>query len=154
MLSSITWGQYFSAVALLLLAYYGFVAFRFYKWEILGVIGIKRIDGEAIATPTMEEFKTTLEGTDHGSYLPKDLNTIEISPPVQPFRDEIKAYLQEAVPWIEKPDLLNDLKLITSKYQALKTADYLSEVSTITLFEVNSTYPDIIQPNDVEKLWQ
>jgi hypothetical protein len=62
MLSSITWGQYLSSIALLLLFYYGYVALRYYKWEILGVIGIKKIDGSSVAIPSMAEFKSSMEG--------------------------------------------------------------------------------------------
>ncbi|MDN3657808.1 hypothetical protein QWZ08_19305 [Ferruginibacter paludis] len=154
MFSSITWGQYLIGIALLLLFYYVFVAFKYYKWEILGVIGIKKIDGSSVAIPSMAEFKSSMEGEKHEKYLPKNEQAVDISPLIQSFRDEIKGYLQDAVPWIEKQDLLDALKSITSKYPALKTADCLTEISTIILFEVNNTYPDIIEPNDIENLWQ
>jgi hypothetical protein len=98
MLSSITWGHYLSGIALLLLFYYSYVAFRYYKWEILGIIGIKKIDGSSIAIPSMAEFKSSMEGEKHENYLPKDEQAFDISPLIQSFRDEIKAYLQEAVP--------------------------------------------------------
>jgi len=154
MLSSITWGHYLSSIALLLLFYYSFVAVKYYKWEILGIMGIKKIDGSSVAVPSMAEFKSSMEGEKHKNYLPKEAQEIDISPLIQSFRDEIIAYLQEAVPWIEKQDLLGALQSITLKYPALKTAECLTEISTIILFEVNNTYPGIIQPKDVENLWQ
>jgi hypothetical protein len=154
MLSSITWGQYLSSIALLLLFYYGYVAFRYYKWEILGVIGIKKIDGNSVAIPSMAEFKSSMESESHDNYLPKPATDIDISPLVQSFTDEVQAYIQEAESGIDKDELLYSLKLIATKYPVLKNADCSDEMSQFIYREANNRYPNIIQPNDALHLWQ
>lgn len=154
MLSSITWGQYLSSIALLLLFYYCYVAFRYYKWEILGVIGIKKIDGSSVAIPSMAEFKSSMEGENHENYLPKPAADIDISPLVQSFTDEVQAYLQETESGIDKNELLYSIKLIAMKYPALKNSDCRNEMSQFIYREANDKYPNIIQPNDALHLWQ
>ena len=154
MLSSITWGQYLSGIALLLLFYYGFVAFRYFKWEILGVIGIKKIDGSSVAIPTMAEFKSSMEGESHESYLPKPATDIDISPLVQSFTDEVQAYLKEAESGIDKNELLYSIKQIAMKYPALKDSDCNDEMRQFIYREANDKYPNIIQPHDALHLWQ
>lgn len=154
MLSSITWGQYLSSIALLLLFYYGYVAFRYYKWEILGVIGIKKIDGNSVAIPSMAEFKSSMEAESHDNYLPKPATDIDISPLVQSFTDEVQAYIQEAESGIGKDELLYSLKLIATKYPALKNSDCSDEMSQFIYREANNKYPNIMQSNDALHLWQ
>ena len=154
MLSAITWGQYLSGIALLLLFYYGFVGFRYFKWEILGVIGIKKIDGSSVAIPTMADFKSSMEGESHESYLPKPAADIDISPLVQSFTDEVQAYIQEAESGIDKDELLYSLKQIATKYPVLKNSDCSDEMSQFIYREANNRYPNIIQPNDALHLWQ
>lgn len=154
MLSSITWGQYLSGIALLLLFYYGFVAFRYYKWEILGVIGIKKIDGSSVAIPSMAEFKSSMEGESHESYRPKPASDIDISPLVQSFTDEVQAYLQEAETGIGKDELLYSLKLIAMKYPALRNSDCCDELCHFIYREANNRFPNIMQSNDALHLWQ
>lgn len=154
MLSSITWGQYLSSIALLLLFYYGYVAFRYYKWEILGVIGIKKIDGNSVAIPSMAEFKSSMEGESHDSYLPKPATDIDISPLVQSFTDEITAYIHDAERNISKDELLYSIKLVAMKYPALKNTDCSDEMRQFIVREANNKYPNIMQSNDALHLWQ
>ena len=154
MFSSITWGQYLSGIGLFLLFYYGFVAFHYYKWEILGIIGVKKIDGSSVLIPSMAEFKSSMEGKSHENYIPKATVDIDISPVVQAFTDEIRAYIHEAEKSISKDELLYSLKLITSKYPALKNTDCSDEMSHFIYREANNKYPNVIQANDARDLWQ
>ncbi len=43
MFNSITWAQYFTTVGLILCFYYLGIAYRYYRWEILSLIGIKKV---------------------------------------------------------------------------------------------------------------
>ena len=50
MFNSITWGQYFSTLALLLVCYYTVIGFRYYRWKILAVIGIKKVEDSTVGS--------------------------------------------------------------------------------------------------------
>lgn len=154
MFNSITWGQYFTTVALLLICYYAFIVFRYYRWEILSLIGIKKVEDNTVAISTVANFKKSFETESHENYLPKPALEIDISPLVQSFTDEVKAYLLETENGkIQKGELLNSLQLIGSKYPALKDADCKEELLQFVLTEVNAQYPHLLQLNDINKLW-
>lgn len=152
MFNSITWGQYFSAVVLLLVLYYAFIGFKYFRWEILSVIGIKKVENEAIAISTVANFKKSFENENHEDYLPKPDLEVDISPVVQSFTDEIKAYLQEADNGIAKDDLLHSIRAIVIKYPVLKSVDYKPELVQFILNESNTKYPNLLQINELKQL--
>jgi hypothetical protein len=153
MFNSITWGQYCTTVALLLVCYYLFVGFQYFRWEILNLIGIKKVEDRALTIPTVTNFKNSLVTESHEDYLPKPALEIDISPVVQSFTDEVKAYLQEADNKIQHDELLNSLQLIASKYPALKETDCRQELEQLILKEASTQYPHLLQPKDLKQLW-
>lgn len=152
MFNSVTWGQYFNMVTLLLVCYYAFVGFKFFRWEVLGHMGIKKVDGDAIAISTVDEFKKSFKTESHEDYLPKPEIEVDISPVVQAFTDEVKAYLQEANDHASKDELLHSLQAITAKYPVLKSVDYKHELIQFLFEESNAKYPNLFQLNDLKKL--
>lgn len=152
MFNSITWGQYLTTVALLSVCYYFFVGLRFYRWEILSIIGIKKVENEAITISTVANFKKSFENENHEDYLPKPDLEVDISPVVQSFTDEIKAYLQEAKNGITKDELLNSLQAIVTKYPVLKSVDYKPELVQFLFDESNAKYPNLLQLNELKLL--
>lgn len=154
MLNSISWGQYFSTLALLLVCYYIVIGYRYYRWKILAVIGIRKVENSAVGSTALSNFKNSIVAENHGDYLPKPALEIDISPLVQSFTDEVQAYLKEAVKnKTQKEELLNSLQIIGSKYPALKDADCKNELIRFVSTEVNRQYPDLLQSNDVNLLW-
>ena len=152
MFNSITWGQYLITVTLLLICYYASVALRFYRWEILSIMGIKKVEDEAISISTVAEFKKSFENENHEDYLPKPDPEVDISPVVQSFTDEIKAYLQEAGNSITKDELLNSFQAIVAKYPVLKSVDYTPELVQFIFDESSARYPNLLQLNDAKQL--
>lgn len=153
MFNSITWGQYFSTLALLLVCYYAFVGYRYYRWEILGIIGIRKVEDSAVGSSELSTFKNLILTENPGDYLPKPDLEIDISPLVQSFTDEVQAYLQEiSKNKMPKEELLSSLQEIARKYPALKNADCKDELTQFVLNEVNRQYPNLLQLNDVNFL--
>ena len=96
MFNSVTWGQYFSAIILLLIIYYVLIGFWFYKWEILRIIGIRKVDDDSLnTTAALSNLKEFAASENHENYLPKPFLEIDISPLVQSFTDEVTAFVQE-----------------------------------------------------------
>ncbi len=152
MLSSITWGQYLSTVALLLLCYYVYVGYKYFHWEILGLIGIKKVEPGTLSIP-VTELKKQFIAENHDDYLPKPVDETDISPLVNSFMDEVKAYLQAAGRRTSKQELLNSFQQVIQKYPVLLKADCKEELIQFLFNEVNALYPDILHQQDIQQLW-
>ena len=155
MFNSITWEQYFSAIILLLVVYYIAVGFRFYKWEILSVIGIRKADDVSLnTTAALSNLKEFTASENHENYLPKPSLEIDISPLVQSFTDEVTAFLQGSDEGdITKEEIINSLQAICSRYPAIKNADCRKDLEVDVLKEINLKYPTLFHKNDIENLW-
>lgn len=154
MFNSITWGQYFSIMALLLICYYAVVAFRYFRWEILNLAGIKKVKDTSISTIPLPPIENMEEPNNQEDYLPKSVVVTDISPWVQTFKDEVQAYFMEDdnIP-IQKKEILNSLQTIASKYPAVKNADCQNELEQFVLTEANLKYPHLLHSNDITPLW-
>ena len=152
MFDTITWAQYFTTVISLLICYYAFIGFRYYRWEILGIIGIKKVEDNTTGISTVADFKKSLETKSHEDYLPKPTLEIDISPLVQSFTDEVKAYLQESSREILKDELMHSIELIILKYPVLKDSDYKQELVQFIFDEANAKYPNLFQVKEIKQL--
>ena len=153
MFNSINWGQYFSTLTLLLICYYAFIGYRYYRWEILGILGIRKVEDSADGSSELSTFKNLIVSKNPGDYLPKSDLEIDISPLVQSFKDEVQDYLQEAgKDKMPKEELLSSLQEIATKYPALKNTDCKDELTQFVSTEVNRQYPNLLQIKDVNFL--
>ena len=155
MFNSITWGQYFSTIIYLLIIYYAVIGFKFYKWEILSIIGIRKVDDDSLnTTAALSNLKEFAASENPENYLPKQSMEIDISPLVQSFTDEVAAFLQEADE-VEttKEEIINSLQSICSKYPAIKNADCRNELILLVANEINLKYPNLFHQNDLARLW-
>lgn len=108
MFNSISWSQYIITIALLLVLYYLFVGFQYFRWEILNLIGIKKVENDTIVIPAVKNQVSPPLAENPEDYLPKPALDIDISPVVQAFIDEVRAYLLETENGkIQKDELLN-----------------------------------------------
>lgn len=155
MFNSITWGQYFSANILLLIIYYILIGFMFYKWKILRIIGIRKVDDDSLnITAALSNLKEFAASENHENYLPKPNLGIDISPLVQSFTDEITAFVQGAdEAEITKDQIINSLQTICTKYPVIKNADCKNDLELYVLKEINLKYPTLFQQNDLISLW-
>jgi len=153
MLSSITWGQYLSAVLISLICYYTYVGYKYFHWELLAHIGIKKV--EPGATPiAIADLKKQFVSEHHSDYLPKEATDTDFTPVINAFEDEVKAYLQEAAHGTNKASLLTALKQICQKYPVLKSSDNSDELNLFILEEVERCHSGIINVQDIQQLWR
>lgn len=153
MLSSISWSQYITVLLLFLGCYYIFVGYKYFRWEVLSLIGIRKVEDNKAAIP-VAEIKKQFTVSNNSDYLPKESLDADISPVVQSFSDEVQAYLQQTKPNVQEPELLYSLQLIAVKYPALKDADCKNELIQMIFNEVNSKYPGLIELSDLQILWK
>ena len=154
MFNSITWGQYFYTIISLLVIYYVVLGFKFYKWEILAAIGIRKADHGPLDTVSLSGLKKYVSPENDEDYQPKPSMEIDISPLVQSFNDEVAAFLQQADEVeITKEQITNSLQSICSKYPVIKNADCRNELTLLVANEINLKYPNLFQQNDFVRLW-
>ena len=154
MFSSITWVEYLSAIIFLLIIYYPVIGFKFYKWEILHVFGISKVEDEQTANEALSSLKQFASSEKSEDYLPESLLEVDTSAVVQSFTDEVKAYVQEThFSEIKKEDILFSLQKIALKYSVLKEADCKIDLQNLILNEVNIKFPTLLKSGDLQRLW-
>ena len=154
MFNSITWGQYFYAIIFLLIIYYAVIGFKFYKWEILAAIGIRKVDNATLNTVSLSGLKKYVSPENDEDYQPKQSMEIEISPLVQSFNDEVAAFLQQADEVeITKEEIINSLQSICTKYPAIKNSDCRNDLILLVANEINLKYPNLFHQNELVRLW-
>lgn len=154
MFNSITWGQYLSAIIFLLIIYYAVIGFKFYRWEILNVFSIRKVEDGTMNTASLSNLRNFVTPENPEDYLPKPVLEIDISPLVQSFADEVKAFVQGSENTkMTKDEIINSLNIISSKYPALKDADCRNDLEQFVLNEINVQYPNLLHPKDLIKLW-
>ncbi|MFM9910206.1 MAG: hypothetical protein ACKVOW_12690 [Chitinophagaceae bacterium] len=153
MFNSISWREYITLIIIALAIYYTFVGYKYFRWEILSLIGIKKIENEQISIPAVSNFKKQFVAENHNYYLPKPLLEVDISPLVQAFTDEVQAYINEADAKALKPELLFSVQLIAAKYNALKEADCKQELLQFVFAAINNKFPRLIEKEDAGQLW-
>jgi hypothetical protein len=153
MLNSITWGQYFSTLAFLLIFYYLYTGYRYYIWEILGIIGIKKVDENNNVKTLSSDFKNLMIAENPEDYLPKtalEIDTLILDPS---FKDEINAYLKEVeFNKLQKKELLKSLQVIALKYPALRNSDHKLELLHSVVTEVNRYFPNLLLEDEINQL--
>jgi hypothetical protein len=153
MLSSISWGEYLSAVLVSLACYYAYVGYKYFRWEMLAAIGIKKM--ETSTTPiAVADLKKQFVSENHSDYLPKEVTATDFTPVINAFEDEVKAFLQEVGNGIDKASLLTALQQICQKYPVLKSSDNSDELNLFILKEVEKYKPEIISQHDIQHLWR
>lgn len=154
MFTFISWGEYITAIVIGLIIYYTYIGLKYFRWEILSLIGVTKTDDNRVVIPSIANQQGVLKTENPEDYLPKPNLEIDISPVIQSFTEEVQAYIYEAKPHVLQPELLYSLQLIASKYSVLKNAVCRDELLQTVLAEVNKKYPGLLEQNDVSSLWK
>jgi hypothetical protein len=153
MLSSISWNQYISMLTVILAGYYIYVGYKYYRWDLLAIVGIKKVE-PGTTTLTASQLKQQFTGENHTDYLPKEDPETDLSPVISSFEDEITAYLQGAGKQFTTMKLLDSLKQICLKYPVLNNADSRNELDRFILNTVQRHSADEISIKDIQQIWR
>ena len=151
MFNSISWSQYTTALIILLLFYYCFVGVKYFRWEILSLIGIKRIDEKSTAIP-VADIKKHFVDSNHADFLPKE-NPDDATVMLQPFWDEANAYLAEMKPEAPKEEIVFAVKMIVGKYPGLQSTEHKQELETAISGLLAQYYPERFTAADIQYMW-
>jgi hypothetical protein len=144
MFSSISWNQYIVSLSIVIIGYYLYIGYKYFRWEILGLIGINKIEQTEAQIP-VDELKKQFTASIHADFMPKD-NTDNM---FQAFTDEVKAFLFQANPSAPKEEILFALQQIISKYPALKNAENRAAINDFILTETAKHYHGLLQDDDL-----
>lgn len=148
MLQSISWSQYITALLLALICYYVYVAYKYFRWEILAVIGIKRVDEKHVSVP-VAEIKKQFTSSNHADFLPKEPLS-EVNGMLQAFWDEANAYLSEIKPQAPKEEICFAVKIILEKYPVLNKDENKMVVETTISGLLNQYFPERFTVADMQ----
>ncbi len=151
MLNSISWNQYITAIITLLILYYCFVGFKYFRWEILSLIGIKKVD-EKNSPISVAEIKKQFTSGNHADFLPKE-NLSETTTVLQQFWDEANAYLAEMKQEAPKEKILFAVKMIAGKYPDLRSAGHNQELESAISGLLAQYYPERFTEADIKYMW-
>lgn len=150
MLSFISWPQYFAAILIMTLAYYGIVLAKYYRLELMGFVRAKSLP----STPTSTKFVGDFIGSikpDPGESLinPEDIQFSDAEAESE-LINEIGALINAFKGLDQKDEFLTLLALILSRYVEAESnrpfiIEYVLQNSEALSFEVNL--------EDFEKAW-
>lgn len=151
MLQSISWSQYISTLLLSIILYYAYVAYKYFRWEILSLIGIKKVDEKGTPIP-VAEIKKQFTASNHADFLPKE-PLVEVNGKLQPFWDEMNAYLAEVKPQAPKEEVCFAIKKILEKYPELNSTEYKTEAEATICGLLNQYFPEKFTVADMQNIW-
>lgn len=154
MLQSISWNQYFLTLLFLGLIYYTVIGFRFYKWEILKLLGIERTDTKVFQGTTVHDLINTATKESDVNYMPRVSPQTNISAVTSAFADEVKAYTREAnTKIISRDEMIAAVRIVASKYPVLRQDDIAQDLEEFITNEINAKYPNESFNNAMIRLW-
>ena len=153
MLHTITWQQYFTTIISLLIIYYIIIGLRFFKWEVLNVLGIKRIESGLFSQESLDKLQKFSSNERDEINNPGSPLEIDTSTMMQSLSDEVRAYLNgTATLQIDKEEISDSMKKIISKYPELRTSYFSADLKKIVMAEINLRYPHLLNPEDFDQI--
>lgn len=155
MLSSISWSDYFAAISILVIIYYVAIGYKYYKQDILALIGNNSQSPKTLSFAT-ENLQQKPVIANHKNYQPLATGAVENLPNlVQSFTDETTAYLQQAGnDKTDKATILVTLQRIVLKYPTLIKSDFKQSLEAFISNEVESNSNIQLSEDEVGRLWQ
>lgn len=154
MLHSISWKEYFTVIIIIGFLYYFIIGYLYFKWEILGLFGIKLIQSENKQPIDVTEFRATLKKENTDDYLPKSLSAVDTTPIIQAFTTEVQAYFQAIAGQHKvKEEVLFALKQIAGKYPVLKTSYAREALEEYICTESKKYLSELLELESVKNIW-
>ncbi len=159
MLHAISWQQYLTAVLVISLIYYAFVLLRYYRVELLGLIGLKNETQSVLPQVSSDASLMGAARPEPGmsSVSPEELMFAEPEPEELSASDDFQAEALTLVKAFEqlndKPEFLALLELLVYKYVPFRQEIDLDVVMN-TIREKVSALPFTIEDAQWPRSWQ
>ncbi len=128
MFTQISWSTYLTTILLLSIAYYLFLALRYYRKDILKIFAGKKITGS-------EKFSFDFQ-----------------NPMLQSFSVEVRAFLFEAIKnSLDKEDIIGSIRMLIRKYPGVKDMTLRNSIEHLIIEESAATIH--LSNQDLSELW-
>jgi hypothetical protein len=166
MINNISWTSYCYVLIQLLVIYYAFVLWYYYRKDFLQVLRSKFQQRNLLVAEVMPSAQEVMESKKknghHESSLPIDTVTFrgdlmgyKINTLVQGLSDEIKAYLRQAgKAGVVKEELLFSIHQILQKYPALKDSAFQPSINNLIVFELKNKCSTYLSSEEASALWE
>lgn len=166
MINNISWTSYWYALFLLLVIYYAFVLWYYYRKYLFQLISNKFGKRKFQVATTITSPSGILDGAKKNGheFQPISHSTVtqsqeqpscEISAMYQALSDEIRAYLQQAsTADADNEELLISIQQILRKYPAIKNSAFQQSIDFLIVFELKNKCSTYLSIEEVSSLWE
>ncbi len=147
MLNSFSWSEYFTFLAIGLLIYYTTIAVKYFRWELLSLVGIHIEESGLLNNVTVPKFSPQSTSEED------EVDGPDISPVIQAFQDELNAFTEEAkISNLSREELLNSIVSIAAKYPVLAQEENIPTRDDIILEGLNNNLSISLSRQELEVL--
>ena len=139
MFSSISWQSYISTVAILLVIYYAFVLYVYYRKDIVQLLTTGRYNGEA-----------------REQNMHNDNSESEEQEVTENHVDEVKALIHQAgYSRLSKDELVFSLQQLfgSARFETMQTPGFKKRLSKIITYECQTNCSMHLDEEDLERVW-
>jgi len=159
MINNISWTSYWQAIAIILLFYYGFILFVYYRKDLLKILaGNKNQLSAGVLQPT--PLKDLSADRQHQNEFVKDRlaeadDSKELMPVVQSLIDETVAYMEQAGhAGAVKEEIVFSLQQIIKKYPVVKFTAHQPAINDLILYECETKCSVKLDKDDINGVWK
>jgi hypothetical protein len=128
MFTQISWGSYLTTILILSAAYYLFLAFRYYRKDVVKILAGKKIIGDESASIEFQK------------------------PMLQSFSIEVRAFLFEAIRNnLNKEDIMESIQMLIRKYPGVKDITFRNSIEHLIIEESAASIH--LSEQDLSELW-
>ena len=157
MFSQISWASYVQIVALILVAYYAFTLYKYYRHDFLHLFkGKQNLQTDNLALTGTNQHRDVYNNCiqDHSDYMPKEELDNEYSLLINTLSDEVKAFILEAGNnSFDKDQILASLQLLLGKYPFINSSPYKESIQNIIKQECEYKCSVHLSEDDLDGLW-
>jgi hypothetical protein len=128
MFTQISWGSYLTTILILSAAYYLFLAFRYYRKDVVKILAGKKIIGDESASIEFQK------------------------PMLQSFSIEVRTFLFEAIRNnLNKEDIMESIQMLIRKYPGVKDITFRNSIEHLIIEESAASIH--LSEQDLSELW-
>lgn len=153
MFTEISWNNYIISVIVLLVIYYLFIGFRYYRSDLLELLsGTKSTQTDRVSFIDLQTIRP--EQTQHQANLKQAFEKQDLFQVTQSVGDEIMAYLNEAGrDTLNKEDIIQSMKSLIAKYPSVKDSAFRDAIQNLIIKECETNCSIHLSEEEISALW-
>lgn len=145
MVNNISWGSYWSVLAILTILYYAYILLVYYGSELRN-----RLAGKSSVLPA-RHFKSSSPLARHDHHVG---GADELLPVMQSLTDEVSAYLEQAAySKAGKPEVLFALQQMVKRYPVICNTSYQESINKLLQFEAENKCAIHLNEVEIKQVW-